>query len=131
MGLEALSRGASHLTLVESDRRALALIAQNVARCGAEEACVIIRGSFLTALGPAAGRFDLVLLDPPYDTDDYDRALMLADTLVADDGRVVLEHSARRVIPLTAGRLHRTRVVTAGDSALSFFAVATAAPSTP
>jgi 16S rRNA (guanine966-N2)-methyltransferase len=36
LGIEALSRGAAHVTFVESDRRAQALVAENLARCGVQ-----------------------------------------------------------------------------------------------
>src|SRR5436190_3000463 len=46
VGIEAISRGASHVTFVERDARARALIAANLARCGIERGCAIIRASF-------------------------------------------------------------------------------------
>ena len=44
LGLEALSRGASHVTFVETDRRAAALIAENLAVCGVRDGYTIERG---------------------------------------------------------------------------------------
>ena len=41
IGIEAISRGAAHVTFVEQDRRALALIAQNLAACGVEEGAIL------------------------------------------------------------------------------------------
>src|SRR5881296_1647079 len=46
IGIEALSRGAAHVTFVERDRRAQALIAENLARCGIADGYAIIRASF-------------------------------------------------------------------------------------
>src|SRR5919204_6249092 len=46
VGIEALSRGAAHVTFVERDRRAQALVAANLARCGVSDGYVIIRASF-------------------------------------------------------------------------------------
>src|SRR5438874_206618 len=72
LGIEALSRGAIGVTFVERDPRAVKLIEQNLARCGIAEGYVIIRASVeqaLETLGgrPASDRFDIVLLDPPYE----------------------------------------------------------------
>src|SRR5579862_2275897 len=93
VGLEAISRGAVHATFVESDRRTAALLAANVDRCGVGDVCMIVRGEFdRTRLG----RFDLVWLDPPYDTPDLDGVLTRAAELVDRGGLVVLEHSRRR-----------------------------------
>jgi 16S rRNA (guanine(966)-N(2))-methyltransferase RsmD len=119
LGLEALSRGAAHVTFVERDRSALDALTKNVRACGAEDACVIIRGDF--ERWKAGERFDLVLLDPPYDGTDLDRAAAAGAALVAPGGRLVLEHSRRRTSPEAADSLRRTRVLTAGDSALSFY----------
>ncbi len=119
LGLEALSRGAAHVTFVDAQTRAARVIASNVERCGAGNACVIIRGDFL-AFAPRAP-YDLVLLDPPYDGVDPVAVLDVAERTVTPDGRVVLEHHRRREVPASAGRLRRTRTLVAGDSALSFY----------
>jgi 16S rRNA (guanine(966)-N(2))-methyltransferase RsmD len=70
IGIEAISRGAAHVTFVERDRRAQALIAENLAHCGVENGYVIIRASVTRALGVVPGAplepFDVILLDPPY-----------------------------------------------------------------
>src|SRR5919199_5554846 len=49
LGIEALSRGASHVTFVDSDRRAQQLIAENLAHCGVANGYVIIRASVARA----------------------------------------------------------------------------------
>ncbi len=120
LGLEAISRGASHVTFVERDARALAALAENIAKCGVTDACAIIRADFLR-LRRSAGHFELALLDPPYDIDDLAAVLDVAAATVAPMGRLVLEHSRRRPSPEAAGALSRTRVLLAGDSALSFY----------
>ena len=121
VGLEALSRGAAHVTFVERDRRALAALQTNVTHCGAEDACAIIRDDFGRAGPIARGAFDLVFLDPPYEGVDLEAAVERAGPLVAPGGRLVLEHSRRRASPEHAGSLRRSRVLVAGDSALSFY----------
>ena len=123
LGLEALSRGAARVTFVERDRRALAVLERNIAACRAEDACAIIRDDFigLAERGSALDHFDLALLDPPYDVPDLDAVVRTAAALAAPHGRVVLEHSRRRPSPEAAAGLRRTRVLTAGDSALSFY----------
>ena len=67
LGLEALSRGAEHVTFVDDDRRAIALIGENVRRCGVADRCVIIRGRLIeVSRRLEMASFDLILLDPPY-----------------------------------------------------------------
>ena len=125
LGIEALSRGAATVVFIEQDRRAQALIAENLEHCGVRNGCVIIRGPVARGLralrgDPASRPFDLVLLDPPYEL-DADEALAGIDALVAPGGVVVLEHARRQPAPARAGRLVRTREIAAGDSALAFY----------
>jgi len=124
LGLEALSRGAAAIVFVERDRRVILVLERNIDACGAQDACAIIRDDFvgIDARDGLAGTFDLVLLDPPYDLTELDRAVETGAALVGPGGRMVLEHSRRRASPETAGSLRRTRVLVAGDSALSFYA---------
>ena len=68
MGLEALSRGPTHATFVESDREACRTINRNLDKLGLDGATVLCQDA-LTALRTGARqgtRYDLVLLDPPY-----------------------------------------------------------------
>jgi 16S rRNA (guanine966-N2)-methyltransferase len=132
VGIEALSRGAKSVTFIESDRRAEALIAENLAHCGVENGYAIIRATVARAIdqldaaafGPYE-LFDIVWLDPPYDDSSNDEkpdaVIAAADKLIAPGGMLVLEHARRRPAPETAGRLVRVRQVTSGDSMLSFF----------
>ncbi len=65
LGLEALSRGAADALFVEQDRKAVTALKRNIAalRANAE-----VRSSSVFALGPAPRPFDLVFMDPPYDS---------------------------------------------------------------
>jgi 16S rRNA (guanine(966)-N(2))-methyltransferase RsmD len=123
LGLEALSRGAIAVTFVERDRREVRVLEANVAACGVQDACAIIRDDFLGIDGrhdfPHA--FDLALLDPPYDSKDLDAVVGCAAALLGPTGRLVLEHARRRDSPDAVPGLRRTRVLIAGDSALSFY----------
>jgi 16S rRNA (guanine(966)-N(2))-methyltransferase RsmD len=132
LGIEALSRGASAVTFIESDRRAQGLIEENLARCGIAEGYAIIRASMAGALetlhgGSNAARFDVVLLDPPYNPErgggGFDTLLAAAREVVAHDGIVVLEHARKRGAPQAVGALVAVREVTSGDSALTLYAV--------
>jgi 16S rRNA (guanine(966)-N(2))-methyltransferase RsmD len=125
MGLEALSRGAARVTFVERDRRALAVLRQNVDACGVSDACAIIADDFLglSARHRDLETFTLALLDPPYDFRDLDAVLTEARARLAPSGTIVLEHSRRRAAPDGVPGLTRRRVVTAGDSALAFYAL--------
>ncbi len=131
LGIEALSRGASHVVFVEQDRRAVALIGENLRHCGIAEGCAIIRADFGRLSQPGGVRlFDLILLDPPYEGVDLGASVGRAARWLSAAGVLVLEHARRRVSPPNAGDLTRTRVVHSGDSALSFYRRDSAAAST-
>ena len=122
IGIEALSRGAAHVTFIEKSRRAAALIAENLKTCGVEGGYTIQCAEVAAALDalPAADAFDLILLDPPYDIENVSAALEVAARRVAAGGLVVLERAARRE-PDAPAALRRTRDVKSGDSTLTFF----------
>lgn len=124
LGLEAVSRGASYATFVERDRRVISVLQGNITACGAADACAIIRDDFLVFAARATGRdrFDLVLLDPPYEATDLNAVLDAAAPLVAPAGHLVIEHSKRRTVPESIDTLQRTRLLVAGDSALAWYA---------
>ena len=99
LGLEALSRGASHALFVEADRRAAAVLRRNVADIGLPGA-VVRTATAAAVLGvPANRRYDIVLVDPPYDLPAAEVAGWLAAAeahgWLAPDAVVVVERAAR------------------------------------
>ena len=67
LGLEALSRGASHVTFVERSRRALRVLERNIRALGAGSDTTVVRGDALAHLRTLdRHRCDVVLADPPY-----------------------------------------------------------------
>ncbi len=125
LGIEALSRGAAHVTFVERDARAARLIVANLdALAARRERYAIIRAGFADAAGTLSrGGFDLVLLDPPYADTSVAEALDGAARLATSGTIVVVEHAVRHPAPHAHGRLRLQRTLKAGDSALSFFRV--------
>ena len=123
IGIEALSRGAAHVTFVEHDRRAVRLIAENLAACAVEADYTIEAGDTAAVLRRRAPPFDIIWLDPPYDMAIVRDALEAAAGALSPGGLVVLERATRRD-PDVPPALRRTRDVISGDSALTFFAPA-------
>jgi 16S rRNA (guanine966-N2)-methyltransferase len=122
VGIEAISRGAAHVTFIEKDRRAVALIEENLTACDVEGGYTIHRGDAAAVLpGLSSNSFDLILLDPPYDIMTMTPVLDASTRVLAAGGLVVLEHATRRE-PEPAARLEVVRRVKSGDSTLTFFA---------
>ena len=122
VGIEAISRGAAHVTFVDADPRAVRLVARNLERCAVTDRYAIIRARFADAartLPP--GTFDLVLLDPPYGPDHLVYAVGAGAVLVATDGLLVVEHARRDQAPAAAGSIAKVREIASGDSALSLY----------
>ena len=99
MGLEALSRGAASATFVEADRRAAETIDENLAKLRLTGAR-IVRDDAVRALAAeaSAGRkYDLVLVDPPYDLypELEPKLARYLPRVLADGGLLVVETGAR------------------------------------
>ena len=91
LGLEAASRGAASVVLVEQDGELLARLQQHVQRLQASSVQVR-RGDGVAALRQcAAASLDLVLLDPPFDSALFQPALQAAAQAVGPEGWVYLE----------------------------------------
>lgn len=87
LGIEALSRGAAHVTFVERDRAVLRVLRDNLRSLDLEEDSKVVPGDALVML--AGLEVDLVLADPPYDFDRWPALLAAtrADFVVAEAGR--------------------------------------------
>ena len=118
VGIEALSRGASHVTFIDRSRRSCQLIESNVLLCRIpEEQYVIYQMPAEEYLRQSKKEpWDIVFFDPPY-KEDYLRTLGLLD-----HGLVIVEHHHKNPLPETIGKLVRTRILKQGDSSLSFYA---------
>lgn len=101
VGLEAFSRGADHVLLVEADPRSGRVIRENVATLGAAPAVRLVIGKVaqVLAAGPDGGPYDVVFADPPYAVPDAEITAMLAALVdgrwLAPGGLMVVERSSR------------------------------------
>lgn len=127
VGLEALSRGAARVVLVDNSAAALAAIRENLAALKDAPGEVKVHRQdarlALAAFGDQGVRFDVVFVDPPYDSPIYEEVLEQVGSmgLLEDDGVVIAEHFHKRALPETIGGLERRRVVKIGDHCLSFY----------
>jgi len=101
LGLEALSRGAARVLFIEHQPAAARELAKLVVEWGAREAGEVRRDDALRFLNGPAEPFDLVFLDPPFDTDLASRAAVRLEAggWLADRALIYLESAARAGIP--------------------------------
>ena len=126
VGLEALSRGAAHATFVERDARAVAALRQNIAALEVEAQTRVLRRDAARALARLAEtgeRFEIVFLDPPYESALVAATLQRHGTsaLVEPGGRVVVQHPTKRPPPAEIGGLRAVRTRRFGETTLTFF----------
>ncbi|WP_203929229.1 16S rRNA (guanine(966)-N(2))-methyltransferase RsmD [Virgisporangium ochraceum] len=117
VGLEAVSRGAGHVTLVESAPAAVRAVRANIAALGVGGVVTLVTTAVERAVAaPPAQPFDVIFADPPYDLPDADLASVLAaigaNGWLADDGLLAVERSTRSPEPtwpdvVTSGRGRR------------------------
>jgi 16S rRNA (guanine966-N2)-methyltransferase len=134
VGIEALSRGASHVTFVDRSRKMCDLIKSNLDLCRIErrESEVVQKDAEdylrrFIAKQPDSGKpWDIIFFDPPYGV-DYVPILETFGghytSLLTENGLLIVEHHHKNALPEAVGNLGRYRVLKQGDSALSFYKV--------
>lgn len=101
LGLEALSRGAVHCTFVDQRRDAVALVRENAAVCGFQDRARVVQGDALSFLASCGEKFDVIFLDPPYQTDLLERSMeaIARFDILNEHGIIVCESAADKVLP--------------------------------
>ena len=122
LGLEALSRGAAHVTLIEQAQPVVRQLQLNAERLGATDRVRVVQAdalAWLAASHPdgAGGPFDLVFVDPPFDLGLLPGACALLDggDWLAPAARVYLETAAQGDLPPLPAGWTLTRERTAGQ----------------
>jgi 16S rRNA (guanine(966)-N(2))-methyltransferase RsmD len=124
VGLEALSRGASEVILVEKDRAVLHYLRRNC-RHTDSSAARVVRIDLPSGLGRLAGGaaqlFDLVFADPPYRFSRFADLLSELEPVLAPGGEAAIEHRRGVELPEAEGGLIRVDCRRYGDSLVSFY----------
>jgi len=126
LGIEALSRGAGHVTYVESARPALMALRRNLVALGFSDRARVLKSEVLRGLEMLAAqgeRFDLVLLDPPYRKGWGDRVLprLMELQLLAEEAWVATEVSRLEAAPSSLIGLERVSLATLGDHQIALY----------
>ena len=105
LGIEALSRGAAHVTFVDSDGSACRTITTNLTALGITERATVVRSDVLRFLDAERDSVDLAFADPPYRFEGW------RDLLDSVDAEVLVCESDREIEPRPEhrSRAHRVR----------------------
>jgi 16S rRNA (guanine(966)-N(2))-methyltransferase RsmD len=118
VGIEAFSRGAGQVILIEKNPEAIAVIRENLAALGIRQGVVVARGAAAKTLPKYA--CDIAFVDPPYEqTTEYAEAMAALDDLRCP--LVIAQHESRLEMAEEYGRLRRVRNLRQGDNSLTFF----------
>ena len=146
MGIEALSRGAKHVTFLDRDPRCIAIIERNLNSLGLQAAkscsastvrysllCRDVREGIADLQKHGNAEFEVIYFDPPYGTGlghnteksfglYTDSLTLLAETaLLKTDGTLLVEHAKQVAMPAAVGSLYRNRQKRYGDTIVSFY----------
>ncbi|MGK2957186.1 MAG: 16S rRNA (guanine(966)-N(2))-methyltransferase RsmD [Acidimicrobiales bacterium] len=113
LGIEALSRGASHATFLDNDPKAIAVVRGNIDAIGFRDVATIVKDKVAHFLTNSALQFDIAFFDPPYATTDEEWAVLLAQV---EATTLVLEANREIEIP---ERLQLHRVGRYGDTVVT------------
>ena len=128
IAIEALSRGADRVTLVERNPRACAVIKQNLMKVGAEKEAEVLRMDAGEALGELAknnARFDIIYMDPPYkeagSAAGAAARIIAQESLLEDDGIFIVEHDKDTDVKECVKDLEFFRSCSYGLTVITFF----------
>lgn len=120
LGIECLSRGAKEVVFIDQSREAVKIIKDNLKSCGfsapvlQQDALAYLRG---------CGRFDLVFIDPPYDSGLYENVLETINSvdLLSDGGIIVCESRRETILPEMRAPYHKRKEYNYGKVKLCLY----------
>ncbi len=109
LGIEALSRGAKHCTFVDSANRSIEVVKQNLKTVGFEKRASVFCGDSKMYISLSRDKFDIALLDPPYNKKIIDDVLPSVAEKMTDYGVIICESALDEILPQSAGEfgIHR------------------------
>lgn len=101
LGIEALSRGAVQCTFVDVRREAVQLIRENLEHTALSDRAEVLQSDYLAFLSRTRQKYDLIFLDPPYDSEMLEKALEIIRKIdiVTENGIIVCENGSEKPWP--------------------------------
>ena len=123
LAIEAVSRGFSSAVLVERDRKAQAIITENIAMTKESDRFQLFKMDATRALSQLSGQFDLIFLDPPYAQEMIEKTIhdLVDQQLLAEDVKIVCETDKMVDLPETILDLTLVKQKTYGISKITIY----------
>ena len=120
LGIECLSRGASSAVFVDQSREAVKIVKDNLKACGLTG--TVVQSDALSFLR-TCGKFDIIFIDPPYDSDLYESVLNTVNSIdiLSDGGIIVCESRRERTLPDMSAPYKKRREYTYGKVKLCIY----------
>lgn len=121
LGIEALSRGAKECYFVDSAAVSIKTVRENVKSTGFTDRAHIANMPFSAFLKSTKARFDVALLDPPYNYRLVQKALPPLAESMSERGVIVCEHEKECVLPHNVGEFELVKLLRHGSISLSIY----------
>ncbi len=123
LGIEALSRGATFVTFVDSSSQSIKTIKENLESLNLSKRSKILRKDCLEALPNLKEKFGIIFADPPYQKGFAQKVidLVVKHSLLDKNGILVLEHHKKETFECPEERLLCLKAKRFGDTMVSFF----------
>lgn len=123
LGIEALSRGASHAVFVDESPEAISVIRENLRRTHLDNRAEIIRSDSLSYLAKCRKRFRLIFLDPPYAEKYLENALNLISEIdILTEGAIIItERPLEKPLNMEFDGLERSKDYNYGKTTITLF----------
>lgn len=120
LGIECLSRGASSAVFVDQSREAVKIVKENLKACGLTGTVV---QADATSFLRTCGKFDIIFVDPPYDSDLYESVLNTVNSIdiLSDGGIIICESRRERALPEMTAPYKKRKEYTYGKVKLCIY----------
>ena len=120
LGIECLSRGASSAVFVDQSREAVKIVKENLKACGLSG--TVVQADAMSFLR-TCGKFDIIFVDPPYDSDLYESVLNTVNSIdiLSDGGIIICESRRERALPEMTAPYKKRKEYTYGKVKLCIY----------
>lgn len=122
MGIEALSRGASHAVFVDNSVKSVKCVNENLRNTGLSRLAEVISRDSYDYIRLTAQKFDIIILDPPYRYGHIHKLLPLAEKKLNNGGLIICEYEKEADIPSAPENMTLKKTYRYGKINVSVFA---------